>query len=77
MVAVFFVSLAVVPAQADKTATRTLSVPSNNWDYIYIHTGYFHDVLARDAAGDLLVYAGDGYGGWKKPPSKWVRAGTP
>lgn len=70
MVVVFFLGLMVVPAQADKTATQALSVPSNNWDYIYIGTEYFHDVLARDTAGDLWVYAGDDHGGWIKPRFK-------
>src|SRR5689334_17557162 len=68
MVAVFFVGLMVVPAKADQN--RALSVPSNNWDYIYIGTEYFHDVLARDTAGDLWVYAGDDHGGWIKPRFK-------
>ncbi|MFE4082248.1 FG-GAP repeat domain-containing protein [Paenarthrobacter sp. YIM B13468] len=68
--AVVVAGLTNVPAQADMSATRALSVPSNNWDYVTINTSYFHDVLARDTAGDLWVYPGDGLGGWKKPRFK-------
>ncbi|MDR6685738.1 IS30 family transposase [Arthrobacter sp. 1088] len=49
-----------------------MNVPNNNWDYVSINTSYFHDVLARDTAGDLWVYPGDGLGGWKKPRFKMV-----
>lgn len=57
-----------VPAQA-APGPRT-SVPTNNWDYVNINTGYNDDVLARDGAGDLWVYPGDGRGGWKIPRFK-------
>ncbi|MEV7605121.1 VCBS repeat-containing protein [Paenarthrobacter sp. NPDC089322] len=53
-----------VPAHADQSGSRAF----NNWDYIDINTGYYEDVMARDAAGDLWVYPGDGRGGWKKKP---------
>ncbi|MET3902262.1 hypothetical protein ABIE35_000812 [Paenarthrobacter sp. 4246] len=55
-----------IPAQALEGGGRGL----NNWDYIDINTGYFEDVMARDAAGDLWVYPGNGRGGWKKPRFK-------
>jgi hypothetical protein len=59
-----------LPAQAAQPGTRAANVPANNWDYVNINTGYNDDVLARDTAGDLWVYPGDGQGGWKKPRFK-------
>lgn len=49
------------PAHADQAGGRAF----NNWDYVNINTGYNDDLLARDAAGDLWVYPGDGRGDWK------------
>lgn len=68
--AALLVGPTAVPAHANQPNARAFSVPANNWDYVNINTGYDDDVLARDAAGDLWVYPGDGLGGWKKPRSK-------